>query len=253
MGPDVHANTITYVCGVLFWLLLVGVSWHIVFPRWTVTRTKWSHLDQSDRYYLCSLVNSTVHGILVPIGVLICFAECQIWGDFLSATCTPIEMVFAVVASYFTIDTIFLLIFPDKTFQTIYLVHHAIGSMPYFLNAFFTPNVHFLVGFGICVELTNPLINALSAVTLFGHEETDLGKKLVWCCWIAWIPTRICMPAYLFWGMTTITIPTLGVEPWALIFSYITGIFVTFFCLAVFGTHLTPKCLAACRAKPKAH
>lgn len=245
--PSYGQNIAAFVGGLVFWVLNLLASQY-VFPRCAATKALWVKSDFSDRYNMCSLIMSSVHGVLIPTGIIACLTSCDIWNDFLADSCQPLEAVFAVTASYFTVDFIMLLKFPDKSLQVVYLVHHIVGCLPFFANAFLTPNGHFLVGGGILIELANPFLNWRAALTLAGRDTTRAGVWSTYLCWLIWIPIRLCLPIYLSWGMITITIPALGADPWPLVLSYTTGFAITVFCCLVFVVNLTPQAVGFLRA-----
>lgn len=101
------------------------------------------------------------------------------------------------------------------------------------MNCFFTSNLHFLVGLGICVEVANPFLNAQTAIDILEMHTTDTAKHLTYVTIIIWLIFRIAIPIYLLVGLVWVSIPYFGLNPWELIFTYITGFGIGAFCVAV--------------------
>jgi hypothetical protein len=248
--PAVEFNTLVFVWGLIFWFAIAFGSRYI-FARWSRTRDVFLALNDANRQLFVSLVNSTVHGLLIPLGVVLSFNSCDIWGDFLDASCTAVEPWFALSASYFVADNILLLIWPDEEQQTLYLVHHAIGLLPFAINCFWCSNMHFLVGAGILIEAANPCLNLCIIINFYGGEHTDYAAWAKYLCWLVWASLRCVWTLYLCHGMITISIPEFGISQCGVVPSYATGFIITFFCLCVLVVKLTPECIYFMRGEHK--
>jgi hypothetical protein len=210
-------------------------------------------LNDSKRQLFVSCVNSTVHGILIPLGVFVSLNSCGIWGDFLDESCTMLEPWFALTTAYFLADMVLLSIWPDEENQTLFLVHHTVGVLPYLINCFWCSNMHFLVGAGILIEAANPCLNLCIVLEFYGLENSDYGAWGKYATWALWGGLRCALPTYLMHGMTTIAIPAKGFSQCGVIPSYITGLLVTLFCFGVFIVKLTPEALWYLQGKHKQH
>ena len=91
-SPAYTQNTVAFALSLLFWIACFYGCWFF-FPQWGKTRERWTTMSASERYGLCGLLYSTLHGTIVPIGIVICMTDCGIWGDWLADTCTPMEVV----------------------------------------------------------------------------------------------------------------------------------------------------------------
>ena len=243
-SANVGQNSIAFVVGIFFWVGVWAGS-RFIFARWSKTKGVWAKLNESKKQLMVSLVNSTVHGTLIPIGVIIDFTKCNIWGDFLSASCSHVEIWFSLTAAYFLVDIGLLLMYPDEELQNLYLVHHAIGAAPYLINVFYCPNLQFLVGAGIIIEAANPCLNASLLLELYGMENSEYAAGVLYFTVLVWTGLRIVLPLYLCWGMITISFPVLGLDACngGVILTYMTGFLITFFCICVLVVKLIPKML----------
>ena len=57
-------------------------------------------------------------------------------------------------------------------------MHHVVGIMPFLFNCFFFPNLQFLVGGGILIELANPFLNWRTAIDLWENHNTAIAAKV---------------------------------------------------------------------------
>ena len=226
--PEIVQNVISCVISLLVWMITYYSGWY-VFPK---RIEKWNDRTEKEKYKLCSCLHSTLHGIVVPIGIFVVLMHCDIWNDFKANSCSEIEIVFAWTISYFAFDFVLVLQYKAEFWQ-VFMVHHIVGIMPFLVNCFFSSNLHFLVGLGICVEIANPFLNAQTAIDLFGMHDTDTAKHVTYITIIIWLIFRITLPIYLLIGMAWISIPAYGLDPWGVIFSYITGFAIGLFCVAV--------------------
>jgi hypothetical protein len=60
----------------------------------------------------------------------------------------------------------------------VFIVHHVVGIMPFLFNCFFFPNLQFLVGGGILIELANPFLNWRTAIDLWENHNTAIAAKV---------------------------------------------------------------------------
>jgi len=91
-SPAYTQNAVAYALSLLFWIACFYGCWFF-FPQWGKTRERWATMNASERYGLCGLLYSTLHGTIVPIGIVICMTDCGIWGNWLADTCTQMEVV----------------------------------------------------------------------------------------------------------------------------------------------------------------
>ena len=226
-APAYGQNAWAFALGTVLWILCFFGSWHF-FSQWHRVKQQWEEWGNAKRYLLSSLPQSSLHGIIVPFGILVCLSQCGIWGDWLANSCTQIEIVFALTASYFTVDSVLIVYYQGEQWQ-IFLVHHVVGSMPFFINCFGCSNLHFLVGAGILIEAICPLLNLRHWLRIFGHWETRASALVFVATYVGWIFLRVALPLYLTVGLFTVAIPSLKGEivDWAIVPSYITGTSIT--------------------------
>ena len=102
--PEIVQNVISVLISLLVWMATYYSGWWLL-PGRVVEERVWNEkLDETKRYLLCSCLHSTLHGILVPIGIIASISHCNIWNDFKSNDCSEIELVFAWTVSYFAFD-----------------------------------------------------------------------------------------------------------------------------------------------------
>ena len=150
-------------------------------------------------------VHSSLHGIVVPIGVFICFSECNLWptdangGEetvFRTNECDSMQWVHATVTSYFTFDLGLILYYRCRMWY-VFAIHHVLGILPYGIAAFICPNLPLLLGGAILVEVSNPLMNAVLWCEATKKEGTTLYAVLLHACYVAWLIFRVAIPNYL--------------------------------------------------------
>jgi len=216
-----------------------------ILPKYSAS---FAALDVSKQGESASRVHSSLHGIVVPIGVFICLTECELWPwdsdvetAFRENECDSIQGIFGLVIGYFASDLIITLYYRYELWQ-VFVVHHVVGMAPYIVTCFICSNLPFLLGGGICVELANPWMNLEAHLDLIGyHDSTAYGvvKHISWWNWVVW---RVSFPTFLFFGMVVYVIPHYGGEG-CYIMSYITGTLIFLFCCAVFFLVVTPGLL----------
>ena len=129
--PEHVRNIIYVILGILLWALCYYSSFW-VFPNWKLTREMWKTFDPVKKYQLASCVHSTVHGVVVPIGILSCVSTCEIWNDFEALNCSDIEVIFALTVAYFLFDFALVMYYRAELWQ-VFAVHHVVGIMPFFI------------------------------------------------------------------------------------------------------------------------
>ena len=192
-SPPAYAqNIISFAVSAVFWLLCFYGCWFF-FPVWERTKVRWKEMNASDRYGLCGILHSTLHGIIVPVGVIVCMTDCGIWGNWLAADCTKMQLVFAWTASYFTVDTVLIVYYKGANW-VVFLFHHIVGAMPFYINCFGCPNMQFLIGAGILIEAICPLLNLRAVLEMFGKKETKAGAAAFFLTYVVWLPLRVGLP-----------------------------------------------------------
>lgn len=237
--PAYVQNAVSFSISLVFWVASFYGCWFF-FPRWGKTSEKWQEMNKSEKYGLCGLLFSTLHGIIVPTGIVICMTECKIWGDWMANNCTSMEIVFAWTASYFTVDSVLIVYYRGASWQ-VFLAHHLVGCMPFFINCFGCSNLHFLVGGGILIEAICPCLNLRALLETFGKKHTARAAWAFVVTYAIWIPLRVALPLYLSIGMISETIPNNTIVAWAVVPSYVTGICITLFSVAVWLAVLSPE------------
>lgn len=233
-------NAVAFILSFCFWWATYWAGWY-VFPRWDRTRARWKTMSESQQYLLCATIQSTLHGIMIPIGIIASLSHCQIWGDFTAHDCSAIGPVFACTVSYFAMDGI-LTVYYRADLWVVYLIHHIVGSLPFIINCFVCQNMQFLVGGGILIEIANPFLNMRMILELFNLKNSDLAADLTYATAVIWLFVRVAWPLYLLYGMMHSAIPSQGASDpcWGVIPTYVTGWAIAVFCTGVFLFVLLP-------------
>jgi len=241
-SPKAFWNTCALLAGVALWLAC-WFGTRYVFKRWTVTKAVWAKSNGCDQYNLASMTHSTVHGIFIPLGVLLSFSRCRgIWGDFASEeVCSPLENIFALTISYFFVDLV-LVVWYRGDLWLVYAIHHVLGSAPLVINCFAVPNFQFVLGFGLLIELVNPFVVTYTFLCMTGRRNTQLAKALTYWTLLAWLIIRIGIPTYLSAGVLAISTATVKAT-WYTVPSYLVGFLVTVFCYVVTFVVHVPRTL----------
>ena len=235
-APALLPNALGAVGSFLFWWGLYVLTTYC-FARWSATKELWSTMTPVQRYSLATCVHSSVHGIIVPVGMFVSLSTCGLWGDFLSGSglgggngsCREAEFVFSWTVGYFLMDGILLLIYRGELWQ-VFIVHHFVGIMPFFVNCFFYPNLQWAIGGGILIELANPFLNLRTWLDLFGLHNSDRAAYACYLTFAVWVPVRCALPTYLLWGIVNVSVPAFGNEPGWIVTTYITGWAIGVFC-----------------------
>ena len=232
--PALRRNAVVFCLGLVFWSSCFFGCWWF-FPRRQAMRARWQSWSTGERYNAASLLHSTLHGVIIPIGIIVCLSDCGIWGDWVANSCTQIEIVFALTASYFAMDTLLIVCCRGDKWP-VFLAHHLVGSMPFFINCFGCSNLHYLVGCGILIEAICPLLNLRSWLQIKGKGETTAAAWAFVALYVAWAGIRVALPIYLTTGMFSTAVLGLRgkILAWALYPSFVTGICITVFCIGVF-------------------
>ena len=84
----------------------------------------------------------------------------------LALICVLLHVFFLLPSSFFLLN------------KGVFIVHHVVGIMPFLFNCFFFPNLQFLVGGGILIELANPFLNWRTAIDLWENHNTAIAAKV---------------------------------------------------------------------------
>lgn len=196
------------------------------------------------------LTHSSVHGIVVPIGLLWALGSCQLYpwqggGSevYVAMECREMEIFFSFTVAYFVFD-FGLCVYYQIELWPVFAVHHIIGATPFAVSCFIPggQNLPFLLGLGLCVEFTNPIQNTEHWLVATGRGDTTACRILIGVGDVVWLVFRISIPMYLMVIMFGHAIPKYGGIA-KVIPTYITGSAIFLFCFAVFFFIRMPKSL----------
>jgi len=237
-----ETNAVFLLAGFILWAVTFSIS-RLIVPKFSTTYSTMSRANQAE---FASRVHSTLHGIIVPVSVVVCLSHCHLlpWENeqhaFRTDHCDSIQRVFALVVSYFALDLVLILRYRYDMWM-VYVTHHVVGACPYFVSAFICPNLPLLLGLGILVEVTNPLMNLEWLLETEGRQNTKTYDVILHLNWLFWLCFRVLIPCYAMYGLYRYVIPFHGSAVSCYVASYITGHLIFLFCLGVFIIMISPK------------
>jgi len=216
----------------------------------------YNSLDISTQCEFASRVHSSLHGVVVPTGVIVCLNDCGLWPwdssmeeAFRADHCESIQSVFSLVIGYFIFDLGLTLYYQYEHWQ-VFAVHHIVGMAPFIVTCFICENLPLLLGGGICVELANPGMNLEAWLEQTNRTDTKLYGIVKWFSWVMWLLWRVLVPSFLMYGLCVHVIPNHH-NVSCYVISYISGSLIFVFCLAVFGLVVSPGLLRYTGCIPK--
>lgn len=227
--------------GLTYWLSM------ILLPK--VSNT-FGTLEITVQCEFASRVHSSLHGVVVPLGVFICLTDCELWPTdanggaehvFQRNDCEQILGVFSVVIGYFLFDLGICLYYRYEMWQ-VFVVHHIVGMAPYIVTCFICENLPLLLGGGILVELANPGMNLEWWLEISNRTDSTLYRVTKHVSFLMWVAWRVGFPSYLIYGLFAFVIPHYEGGS-CYITSYMTGILIFVFCWGVFLGMIVPGLL----------
>ena len=103
-----------------------------LMPRLSRTYAMMIRPTQAD---FASRVHSTIHAIVVPVGLLWSIHHCELWGQPLVNTCSSAEVFFSISVGYFLVDLVIISFFKIE-FWPVFVTHHIFALLPYAINNF---------------------------------------------------------------------------------------------------------------------
>ncbi|KAG6976994.1 hypothetical protein JG688_00000809 [Phytophthora aleatoria] len=178
----------------LFWANF-GLSWYLSSRR----VPEFSGFTAAQKADWCSRVNSTIHAILVVIGVAYALADIS-WADgFMPmSSLRAASFIFSIAIGYFLCDLIIIIVWP-VSMQGVFIIHHIVAVVPYFINNFISccAACQFGLLLFLLVELATLPLNARGFMDARDLQETKSYMRSIYTTYIIWGISRTALPIFV--------------------------------------------------------
>eukprot|EP01134_Creolimax_fragrantissima_P003778 CFRG3778T1 len=229
--------------------LLCALSYYGTYAIMTRNSKTFRNMSAGDKADCAARTYSTLHAVVVPIGLLCVVFNNRLWDDILDSSAHYAEIFFACSCGYFAFDA-YVVSSSKLDNWVVFVIHHIFGVMSYFM-ACFVPGCsqpYYILCLGLMVEFANPLINALWWMDKYSKTHLNIYAWVLYSHYVVWIIVRQLLPVYLTYLIVRQVIPAYGLCM-CIIPMYLTGLFIVPFCTYVFVFLLTPELRGHIRSK----
>ncbi|CAI5744256.1 unnamed protein product [Peronospora destructor] len=247
LGENVLVTSITFA---LFWANF-GLSWYLS-SRYVREFSSFTSAQKAD---WCSRVNSTIHAVLIVIGVAYALAYIT-WADgFMPmSSIRAASFIFSIAIGYFLCDLIVIIIWPVPM-QWVFIVHHIVAVVPYFINNFVSccAACQFGLLLFLLVELATLPLNARGFLDARNRQDSKNYMRSIYITYIVWGLSRMVLPIFLIYALWAYAYPSDRNHDTCFFPNLVSAHIIALFCIGVFFFVHTPEMIQIRREHHRAH
>ncbi|CAH0475597.1 unnamed protein product [Peronospora belbahrii] len=235
LGENVLVASIAFT---LFWINF-GLSWYFSTRR-IAEFTRFTSAQKAD---WCSRVNSTIHAILVVIGVAYALADIS-WGDqFMPvSSIRAASFIFSIAIGYFLCDLIIIIIWPVPL-QWVFIIHHLVAVVPYFINNFISccAACQFGLLLFLLVELATLPLNVRGFLDARDRQDSKHYMRSIYITYMIWGISRMILPLFVMYEFWAYAYPSDRNHDTCFFPNLVSAHIIALFCVGVFFFVHTPE------------
>ncbi|CAI5722543.1 unnamed protein product [Peronospora effusa] len=234
-GENVLVTSITFA---LFWANF-GLSWYLSsrFVR------EFSSFTSAQKADWCSRVNSTIHAILVVIGVAYALADISwAYGFMPMSSIRAASFIFSIAIGYFLCDLIIIIIWPVPM-KWVFIIHHIVAVVPYFINNLISccAACQFGLLLFLLVELATLPLNARGFLDARNRQDSKNYMRSIYITYIVWGISRMVLPTFLIYALWAYAYPSDRNHDTCFFPNLVSAHIIALFCIGVFFFVHTPE------------
>ncbi|TDH68719.1 hypothetical protein CCR75_005841 [Bremia lactucae] len=234
----------------LFWANF-GLSWCISNRR----VSEFSGFATAQKADWCSRVNSTVHAVVIVVGVAYALADIS-WGDGLMpmSSIRAASFIFSIAIGYFLCDLIIIVIWP-VSMQFVFIFHHIVAVVPYFINNFISccAACQFGLLLFLLVELATLPLNVRGFLDARDRQDSKSYLKSIYMTYIIWGISRTALPIFLMYDFWVYVYPSDRNHDTCFFPNFVSAHLIALFCIGVFFFVHTPEMFRITREHRRKH
>ncbi|KAL7687207.1 putative TRAM/LAG1/CLN8 domain-containing protein [Plasmopara halstedii] len=238
---------VTSIAFALFWANF-GVSWYISNRR----VPEFSGFTTAQKADWCSRVNSTIHAVVIVVGVTYALADIRWSSDYMPmSSIRAASFVFSI--GYFLCDLIIIIVWPVPM-QLVFIIHHTVAVVPYFINNFISccAACQFGLLVFLLVELATLPLNLRGFLDARDRQESKHYLSSVYTTYVIWGISRTALPIFLMYVFWAYVYPSDRNHDTCFFPSFISAHLIALFCIGVFVFVHTPEVIRFIREHRKA-
>ncbi|KAL3674735.1 hypothetical protein V7S43_000667 [Phytophthora oleae] len=247
LGENVLVAGIAFA---FFWVNF-GLSWHLSSRR----VAEFSSFTSAQKADWCSRVNSTIHAVLVVIGVAYALADIS-WADgFMPMTSIrAASFIFSIAIGYFLCDLIVIIVWPVPM-QLVFIIHHIVAVVPYFINNFISccAACQFGLLLFLLVELATLPLNARGFMDARDRQDSKNYMRSIYTTYIIWGISRTALPIFVMYDFWAYAYPSDRNHDTCFFPNLVSAHLIALFCVGVFFFVHTPEMIRIRREHRRAH
>eukprot|EP00644_Phytophthora_capsici_P011100 jgi/Phyca11/506164/fgenesh2_kg.PHYCAscaffold_18_\ len=247
LGENVLVAGIAFA---FFWFNF-GLSWHLSSRR----VAEFSSFTAAQKADWCSRVNSTIHAVLVVIGVAYALADIS-WADgFMPMTSIrAASFIFSIAIGYFLCDLIVIIVWPVPM-QWVFIIHHIVAVVPYFINNFISccAACQFGLLLFLLVELATLPLNARGFMDARDRQDSKNYMRSIYTTYIIWGISRTALPIFVMYDFWAYAYPSDRNHDTCFFPNLVSAHLIALFCVGVFFFVHTPEMIRIRREHRRAH
>ncbi|ETO62792.1 hypothetical protein F444_19366 [Phytophthora nicotianae P1976] len=234
----------------LFWANF-GLSWYLSSRR----IPEFSGFTPAQKADWCSRVNSTVHAILVVIGVAYALADISWAHGFMPmSSLRAASFIFSIAIGYFLCDLIIIIIWPVPM-QMVFIIHHIVAVVPYFINNFISccAACQFGLLLFLLVELATLPLNARGFLEARDRQDRKSYMRSIYSTYIVWSLSRTVLPIFVMYDFWVYAYPSDRNHDTCFFSNLVSAHLIALFCVGVFFFVHTPEMIRIRREHRRAN
>uniref|UniRef100_K3W7E3 TLC domain-containing protein n=1 Tax=Globisporangium ultimum (strain ATCC 200006 / CBS 805.95 / DAOM BR144) TaxID=431595 RepID=K3W7E3_GLOUD len=246
MMPAVALNLALLLLSMALWTALF-VAGSRLSARYVPVYRDFSKAEQGD---WCSRVNSTIHAVIIVVGMLTTVLRQQ-WDEDLMPlrSTTAATALFSFSCGYFLFD-LYVLVRWQVPLWRVFVIHHIVAAVPYLIYNFHAGcgMDFYLLSLFLLVELAVIPLNITTFLEQLGYGKTPVHQLFFFSTYVFWFGARVVLPLYNVYVLWERIIPESSDAPFCVIPAAVCGHLIAAFCVGVFVFVWTPDVLAKWRA-----
>ncbi|OQR96470.1 hypothetical protein ACHHYP_15773 [Achlya hypogyna] len=207
---------------------------------------KFASFSAAEKADWCSRINSTIHAVVIVIGVLYAIIVIDWDKDYLpTSSIQPACTAFSIAIGYFLCDLIVVLAWPVQM-QYVFVIHHIVAVIPYIINNFVSActGCQFGLLLFLLVEIATLPLNARGFMESMGRANSPQHTRSIYATYVTWAVTRTLLPVYLLYVFWSFSYPADKDDDVCFYPNLICAHIIAAFCVGVFCFVHTPEIVA---------